>query len=80
MELLLARQELSSKPKKIDLSKIQEELSQINEKIFYFDKDNSHKNMMTLVDTLEEEGYSINFREIKYGLADDEYLYEIHAL
>ena len=77
MELLLARQELKDKPKKVQLKKVQEELG---EKIFYFDRDNSHKDMMALVDTLENDGLNVNFREIKYGLGEEEYMYEVHAL
>ncbi|QKF58430.1 HP0268 family nuclease [Aliarcobacter lanthieri] len=80
MELLLARNELNEKPKKVQLEKIKEELAKDKQKIFYFDKDNSHKDMMALVEALEKEGYNIYFREIKYGLADDEYMYEVHAL
>lgn len=80
MELLLARNELSEKPKKVQLDKIKEELQANGEKIFYFDRDNSHKDMMSLVDALEDEGYNVYFREVKYGLADDEYMYEVHAL
>ncbi|HJE03799.1 hypothetical protein AAX26_00677 [Aliarcobacter thereius] len=80
MELLLARNELKEKPKKLHLDKIKEELKKDSQKIFYFDRDNSHKDMMSLVEALEKEGYNIYFREIKYGLADDEYMYEVHAL
>ncbi len=80
MELLFARNELNEKPKKVQLDKIKEELKKNNQKIFYFDKDNSHKDMMALVDALEGDGYNVYFREIKYGLADDEYMYEVHAL
>jgi len=80
MELLFARNELTEKPKKVQLDKIKEELTKSGEKIFYFDRDNSHKDMMALVDALEEEGYNVYFREVKYGLADDEYMYEVHAL
>lgn len=80
MELLLARNELNEKPKKIKITKIKEELKECGQKIFYFDKDNSHKDMMALVDALEEQGYNVYFREVKYGLADDEYMYEVHAL
>jgi hypothetical protein len=36
--------------------------------------------MMSIVDKFEEAGYSVHFREVKYGLADEEYLYEVHAL
>ena len=80
MELLFARNELNEKPKKVQLDKIKEELKKNNQKIFYFDKDNSHKDMMALVDALEGDGYNVYFREIKYGLAEDEYMYEVHAL
>ncbi|WP_428024229.1 HP0268 family nuclease [Arcobacter sp.] len=80
MELLFARNELNEKPKKVKIEKIIEELKELGEKIFYFDKDNSHKDMMALVDALEGEGYNVYFREVRYGLADEEYMYEVHAL
>ena len=80
MELLFARNELNEKPKKVQLDKIKEELKKNSQKIFYFDRDNSHKDMMALVDALEADGNNVYFREVKYGLADDEYMYEVHAL
>ncbi|AXK49611.1 hypothetical protein CRU87_04070 [Aliarcobacter trophiarum LMG 25534] len=80
MELLIARNELNEKPKKVQLEKIKDELKKDTQKIFYFDRDNSHKDMMALVESLEKEGFNIYFREIKFGLADDEYMYEVHAL
>ena len=80
MEILIAREEINSKPKKAKLEKILESLENSLEEIFYFDKENSHKDMMNLVDKLEEAGYNVHFREVKYGLADDEYMYEVHAL
>ena len=80
MELLLARNELNEKPKKVQLEKIKDVLKKEGQKIFYFDRDNSHKDMMALVEALEKEGFNIYFREIKFGLADDEYMYEVHAL
>ena len=80
MDILLARKELTAKPKKVNFEKLLEELSQKEEEILYFDRENSHKDMMAIVDKFEEAGYSVHFREAKYGLADDEYLYEIHVL
>ena len=80
MELLFARNELNEKPKKVQLDKIKEELKKNSQKIFYFDIDNSHKDMIALVDALEKDGYNVYFREVKYGLADEEYMYEVHAL
>lgn len=80
MELLLARNELNEKPKKVQLEKIKDELKKEVQKILYFDRENSHKDMMALIEALEKEGFNIYFREIKFGLADDEYMYEVHAL
>ena len=80
MELLFARNELNEKPKKVQLDKIKDDLKKDGQKIFYFDRDNSHKDMMALVDSLEADNFNVYFREIKYGLADDEYMYEVHAL
>jgi hypothetical protein len=80
MDILLSRNEIHEKPKKISLAKIKEELKETTGKIYYFDRDNSHKNMMALVESLESAGYNVSFREIKYGLGDDEYMYELHAL
>lgn len=67
MELLFARNELNEKPKKVQLDKIKEDLKKDGQKIFYFDRDNSHKDMMALVDALEAEGNNVYFREVKYG-------------
>ena len=80
MDILIAREELKAKPKKVNFEKLLKELATKEEEIFYFDRENSHKDMMAIVDKFEEAGYTVHFREAKYGLADDEYLYEIRAL
>ncbi len=80
MDILLARKELTAKPKKINVDKLKEELQNCNDKLFYFDKENSHKDMMSLIDAFEEDNYTVHFREIKYGLEDDAYMYELHVL
>ena len=59
MELLFARNELNEKPKKVQLDKIKEDLKKDGQKIFYFDRDNSHKDMMALVDALEKDGCNV---------------------
>ena len=80
MELKLARETLASKPKKIDIKKIEEAVEKEGNKIFYFDRENSHKDLMELVDYFEERGYSVYFREVKYGLDENDYIYEVHIL
>ncbi len=80
MELKLARTELDAKPKTVKLEKLMEIVQKEGQKIFYFDKDNSHKDLVALVEHFEENGYSVYLREIRYGLSDDDYMYEIHIL
>tara|TARA_B110000046_G_C13014487_1_gene408039 strand:- start:2915 stop:3157 length:243 start_codon:yes stop_codon:yes gene_type:complete len=80
MDILLTRKEITTKPKKVNFEKLLEDLVKNEEEIFYFDRENSHKDMMAIVDKFEAAGYTVHFREVKYGLADDEYLYEIHSL
>ncbi|BAF70591.1 HP0268 family nuclease [Nitratiruptor sp. SB155-2] len=80
MELKLARQELSGKPKTISVEKIEEAVQKEGNKIFYFDRENSHKDLVELVEHFEEKGYSVYFREVKYGLDENDYIYEVHIL
>ena len=78
MKLKLARTTLKSKPKTIELSKIEEMLPK--KTIFYFDRDNSHKEIMELIKYFEEKDFNVYMREVKYGLNDDEYIYEVHIV
>lgn len=80
MELKLARTEIDQKPKNIDLSKIEEEIKKTGSIIYYFDRDNSHKDLLTLQDHIEALGKSYYMREVKYGLSDNEYMYEVHII
>lgn len=80
MELKLARTELTAKPKSIKLAKIEEQVAAEKESIIYFDKENSHKDLVALVGHFEEKEYSVYLKEVSFGLAEDEYLYEMHIL
>ncbi len=80
MELLVARNEINQKPKKIELSKIEDKVEKNGNAIFYFDRENSHKSLLDLQDHFEEKGYSFYMEEIKYGLADNEYIYQVHII
>lgn len=80
MELLLSRNELNAQPKKIELSKIEEMVKKQSSLILYFDRENSHKDLLALQEHFENEGKSVYMREVRYGLADNEYMYEIHFL
>lgn len=78
MKLKLARKTLKAKPKTIELKKIEEDLA--NKSIFYFDKDNSHKELKELIEYFEEKSFSVYMREVKYGLDENEYIYEVHII
>lgn len=80
MELKLARSENDAKPKKIDLKKITEMVEKNNSSILYFDRENSHKDLLALQDHFEKEGKSFYMREVKFGLSANEYMYEVHIL
>ena len=78
MKLKLARASLSAKPKLVELSKIEEDLEK--KSIFYFDRENSHKELKSLIEYFEEKGFSVYMREVKFGLNDDEFIYEVHIV
>jgi len=80
MQLLLARTEENQKPKKIDLKKIEEMVAKEESTMIYFDKDNSHKDLLELQDHFEAKDMSFYMKEVKYGLSDNEYMYEVHVL
>jgi len=80
MELKTARKELNTKPKSMAVEKIEKEVEKEGDKIFYFDRENSHKDLMAMVEHFEEKGYSVYFREIRFGLDENDYLYEVHIL
>lgn len=78
MELQLAKVSHSTKAKKIDLAKIEASLDK--ERFFYFAKENEHKDLIALQEYFEERGFSVYMKEVKYGLGDVDYIYEVHIL
>lgn len=80
MELKLARISINEKPQNISLKKIEEALETEGQKFFYFDKDNTHKQILSFVNFFEKKGLSVYHRNIKYGLDDNDFMYEVHIL
>ena len=80
MDLKLVRTDLNAKPKKIDLEKIEAATQKKESVIFYFDRDNSHKDLLALQDHFEAQGKSFYMSEVKYGLADNDYMYQVHIM
>jgi hypothetical protein len=80
MQLKLARTELSAKPKSVKLEELEEQVQKSGQKIFYFDRENSHKDLIALVEFFENKGLSVYHRSVRYGLNENEYMYEVHIL
>ena len=80
MDLKFARTDITSKPKKVDVAKMEATVEKDESVIFYFDKDNSHKDLLELQDHFEGLGKSFYMSEVKYGLSDGEYMYQVHII
>ncbi len=80
MNLLFARTDIDVKPKKADLAKIETTVEKEDSVIFYFDRENSHKDLLELQDHFETKGKSFYMSEVKFGLSDNEYMYQVHIV
>jgi len=80
MDLKLARTDINAKPKKTDVAKIEAMVEKDNSVIIYFDRENSHKDLLALQDHFEAQGKSFYMSEVKYSLADNDYIYQVHIM
>jgi len=80
MDLKFARTDITAKPKKAELAKIEAMIEKDDSVIFYFDRENSHKDLLELQDHIEAKGKSFYMSEVKYGLSDNEYMYQVHII
>ena len=80
MDLKFARTEITGKAKKVDLEKIEASVAKDKSIIFYFDKENSHKDLLELQDHFEAQGKSFYMSEVKFGLSDNDYMYQVHIM
>lgn len=80
MDLKLARTEIVDKPKKVDLEKVEAMSEKDDSVIIYFDRENSHKDLLELQDHFEAKGKSFYMSEVKFGLADNDYMYQVHII
>jgi len=78
MELLLAKASVNAKAKKIKLEQIEDSLKK--ERFFYFARENEHKDLIALQEHFEAQSYNVYIKEVKYGLGDLDYIYEVHIL
>ena len=80
MNLLFARTDVDVKPKKVELAKLEASVEKEESVIVYFDRENSHKDLLELQDHFEAKGRSFYMSEVKFGLSDNEYMYQVHIM
>ena len=80
MQLKLAGEDSNANPKTVTVDKLLEEAMTKRPCIYYFDKSNSHKDLIALVEKVEKLHAGIYLREVKYGLDEQDYLYEVHII
>lgn len=80
MKLKLAKATSKDENQSLTLTEIADIVESAGQKIFYFDQDNSHKNLVSLVEHFEEKGLGVYLKEVKFGLDENDYMYEVHIL
>ncbi len=80
MDLKFARKEIEDKPQTVELAKIEAMVEKDSDLILYFDRENSHKDLLELQDHFEAMGKSFYMSEARFGLSDNEYLYQVHIV
>lgn len=76
----LSRTKLNAKPVTVTPEQLLERVDEDGQGFFYLDKENTHKQVLALVQNFEKKGLSVYHRTVKYGLDDDDYMYEVHIL
>jgi len=76
MELKLVTTD--NKIKTMDMEKFIENIKR--DSFYYFHRETSYKDLQDLIDEIEKRDYSVYFREVKYSLEDNGYMYEMHIL
>jgi uncharacterized UPF0160 family protein len=80
MKLKLAKKDIDSENSSITLKEIEAMVKEKESVILYFDQENAHKDLVSLVEKFEEKDYSVYLKEVKYGLDESDYIYEVHIL
>ncbi len=80
MKLKLAKEHVDGENETVSLKDIEKALKEKSSLILYFDQENAHKDLVELVEKFEEKEYSVYLREVKYGLDENDYIYEVHIL
>ena len=76
MKYKLAQQTLNSKPKEVSLEEVIKIITE--KKVVFLDYSNNEESIKELVNKLSD--YKVYVNTVKFGLAENEYIYEVHIL
>lgn len=76
MKFKLAKQTLNSKPKELSLEEITKILEE--KEVIFLDSSNDKDEVSKLAEKLKNHKVYVNI--VKYGLLEDEFVYEVHIL
>lgn len=81
MELKIAKNTLT-KSKALAKISCEEVLEKVQNgvHIFYFDRENAHKDIQKACNSFKKAGYSVHLHEVHYGLDTQSYIYELHII
>ena len=80
MEYKLAQVDAESEPKIVTLGEIEELAKTDKASIIYFDRSNTEKSLKLLAKHFDKQDKNVYIREVKFGLDENDYLYEVHIL
>lgn len=80
MKLKLAKQHTDEEAGSVSLKDIENLLKEKESVILYFDQGNAHKDLLAMQEKFEEKDYGVYLKEVKYGLDESDYIYEVHIL
>ena len=80
MKLKLAKQHSDEEVGSVTLKEIEAMLKDKESLILYFDQENAHKDLIDLQEKFEDKDFSVSIKEVKYGLDENDYIYEVHIL
>ena len=80
MKLKLAKQYINEEVISVSLKDIETLLKEKESVILYFDQSNAHKDLLAMQEKFEEKDYGVYLKEVKYGLDESDYIYEVHIL
>ncbi|MDO7252316.1 HP0268 family nuclease [Helicobacter cappadocius] len=80
MELILAKTNIEEKAQKITLEDLAQKLDSNHNQIFYFDRANNHKDLLKATSFFQSKGRNAYLSEVKFGLDEKDYIYELHIV